>query len=184
MSTKNSKMPGRYINIMEHAWLKDDERLPEEQWRCMLYNIRREDFVYAESGSQHGIVKQIIRDCSGIPVCLGILTRSGCLDFVSVDRISRWTHKGPPDEWVAPYRFRQEYFNNENIFTYEDYYIGCREASFYEYEMPCSLDQNADEEDDEEVYSITFSIHEEWEDKFWEGKEDESWDDEEEDVEE
>lgn len=180
MNDKKLKMSGKYSSIMEHRYLQDDERLPEAQFRCMLDNIRREDFVYAESTAQHGTVKQIIRNIEGIPVCLGILNKGGNLDFVSVDRISRWTYKGPrPNEWVDPSRYTHDY--EDEAFTYEDYCKSCYDI-FYDYEMPRSWEWWKDNPevspDAEEWEYITFSIHEKWEDMFWEGKEDKLWEDE------
>lgn len=151
----------KYFNIFDIEPLDTSNPkhvLSPEEYRCMLDNIHRDDIIetYTLCNIHKGVVKQIIRDYSGIPVCLGIIDEGdlalweGILNFVSVDRVSKWTYMGPPNEWVDPTRYTDEYRGSitfEEVEAHTDSYV-----EFYDYERPKNCwerESNKDSEYDE-----------------------------------
>lgn len=58
-------------------------------YRQMLDQIGPRDEVEASSTHQSGMVKKVIRDKDGYPVCLEVI-RGPEIDYISIDRISLW----------------------------------------------------------------------------------------------
>lgn len=150
----------KYLDIFDIVPLDTSDPkhvLPPEEYRCMLDNIHRDDIVetYTLCNIHRGVVKQIIRDYSGIPVCLGIIDEGehalweGMLNFVSVDRVSKWTYMGPPNEWVDPARYTIEYRNSIT----EEEWITRSDVGFYDYERPKNYwEREANKDDEEDEY--------------------------------
>ena len=61
-----------------------------DRYRKMLDLITPRDYVEASSTNQSGTVSAVIRDASGMPVCIEVGDWKEGPDYISIDRIDLW----------------------------------------------------------------------------------------------
>ena len=87
------KQPKYLYRDREHHEIlvaRDGLMMQTDRYRKMLDRISPRDYVESSSTHQFGTVSAVIRDATGMPVCVEVGDWKKGPDYISIDRIDLW----------------------------------------------------------------------------------------------